>query len=352
MRRVLVSRRGPELIAAAVTGVMIAAIYVGSGGLAYFDSALAGYCGATLAACYATTYRIAAFWQRRPSAFYGRVLFAAVRRPRQLMWVLRTAGRDIAAQRFIARRGWFRWLAHMALAWGTLLGFAVTLPLVWGWLHFEAAGDHRYRVRLASLPLGSFATDGAIGWLIFHALHLAGIAVVFGATYFLAVRLRLRRQTGTAVTGTTDRFHLAPILLLLAVALTGLALPVAAQLGGSWFRSAALAHEVAVITLLVTLPYGKLQHLFIRPLHLGAQLLRATSTESAVCPSCAAPVAPAMQRQNVEVLLAARGLRFAGHLQRCPACRRRQLATVHSQLLGAQFQPQPAMRRAPLEEAA
>ena len=347
MKDALVRGPHPGRTAALVTGLLIAAIYAGSGGLAHFDAALAGYCGATLVACYATAYQVAAFWQRRPSAFYGRALLRAARHPRQLAHVLRTTGRDIAAQRFILRRGRLRWLAHMLLAWGTLLGFAVTLPLVWGWLHFESAGDHLYRVVFASLPVGHFATAGAIGWLIFHALHLAGVAVVIGATYFLAVRLRLHRQPGV-----TDRFHLAPVLLLLAVAVTGLALPAAALLGQSWFRIAALVHEATVITLLVTLPYGKLMHLFIRPLHLGAQLVREMSTESAVCRSCEARLAPSVQLRGVEAMLAEQGFRFAGYQQLCPACRRRQLATVHSELLGAQFQPQPAMRRAPLKQAA
>ena len=347
MRHELVCGAHPGRIAVVVTGLLVAAIYVGSGELAHFDPALAGYCGATLVACYATAYQVAAFWQRRPSAFYGRALLSATRHPRHLARVLRAAGRDVAAQRFIARRGRLRWLAHLSLAWGTLLGFAVTLPLVWGWLHFESAGDHRYRVVFASLRVGDFATDGAIGWLIFHALHLAAIAVVLGATYFLALRLRLRRQPGVI-----DRFHLAPVLLLLAIALTGLALPAAASLGPWWFHIAALLHEATVITLLVTLPYGKLLHLFIRPLHLGAQLVRETSTESATCRCCALPLAPAVQLRGVEAMLAAHGFRFAGHQQLCPVCRRRQLATVHSQLLGAQFQPQPAMRRAPFKEAA
>lgn len=337
----------PVPVAAVVTGLLIAAIYVGSGGLAHFDAALAGYCGATLIACYATAYQVVAFWQRRPSAFYGRALLGAARRPRQLARVLQTAGRDIAAQRFIARRSRLRWLAHMLLAWGTLLAFAVTLPLVWGWLHFESAGDHIYRVVFASLPVGRFATDGAIGWLIFHALHVAGVAVMLGATYFLAMRLRLRREPSV-----TGRFHLAPVLLLLAIALTGLALPAAAALGRPWFRSAALIHEATVITLLVTLPYGKLIHLFIRPLHLGAQLVRETSTESVPCRTCAAPLAPVVQLRSVEALLAEEGFHFAGYQQLCPVCRRRQLATVHSHLLGAQFQPQPAMRRALLKRAA
>jgi len=171
--------------------------------------------------------------------------------------------------------------------------------------------------------------------------------VVGGAAYFLFTRLRHRRESGVAA-----RFNLAPLCLLLAVALTGLALPVAASLPDPWLRVATRLHEATVITLLVALPYGKLIHIFIRPLHLGAQLLRQTSTDTAVCPSCQTPLAPAAQLLGVESILVAHGFRFAGHQQLCPPCRRRQLATAHSQLVGAQFQPQPAMRRVALKQAA
>jgi hypothetical protein len=337
----------PALPAALAAGLMIAAIYFGSGRLAHFDAALAGYCGATVIACFATAYQVAALWQRRASAFYGRVLLSALRRPRQVWLVVRTAGRDIAAQRFIARRSRVRWLAHMLLAWGTLIGCGVTLPLVWGWLHFEIAGDRLYRAMLFSLPVARFATDGVLGWLIFHALHLAAAAVVLGATCFLLARARTRRQPGVI-----DGFHLVPLLLLLAVALSGLALPVAAHTGRAWFHIAAIGHEATVIALLVALPYGKLIHLFIRPLHLGAQLMRSQSRAAAHCGRCQAAMAPAVQLQGVEAMLAERGFRFEGYQQLCPTCRRTQLAAVHSHLLGAQFQPQPAMRRVALRKAA
>ena len=334
--------------AALATASLFVSVYVGSGGLAHFDAALAGYFAATVVACFVATYHVAAFWRRRPSAFYGRMLLGALQRPRQLARVLRSARRDLAAQRSIAGRRRSRWVAHLLLSWGTLVSFAVTLPLVCGWVHFEAAGDRVYEVVVMSVHLGRFATDGIIGWLTFHLLNLAAVAVVIGATYFLVVRVRLRRQADAA-----SRFHLAPLLLLLAVALSGLMLPVAGRVGRAWlFPTAALAHEIAVITLLAVLPYGKLVHMFIRPLQLGVQLMRAESAADARCGRCGAAMAPAVQVQGVEALLAARGFHFAGYQRLCPGCRRRQLGSVHGQLLGACFQPRPMARRAPLREAA
>jgi rubredoxin len=133
-------------------------------------------------------------------------------------------------------------------------------------------------------------------------------------------------------------------------------LPIVAQAGTpALFRIAALVHEATVIALLAVLPYGKLGHVFIRPLHLGAQLVRAASPRDACCPRCGVTMAPAAQVDAVESLLAARGFTFSGYQRLCPLCRRRQLASVHAQLLGARFQPRPVAsvgHRAALPEAA
>jgi hypothetical protein len=340
--------RAAQRDATVATAILVASIYLGSDRLAHFDRALTGYCVATVVACFAVTYQVAAFWRRPPSAVYGRALFQALRHPRDVLQVLRAASRDVAAQQFIARRSVYRWLAHMLLSWGTLVGFAVTLPLVWGWLHFEAADNDTYRAVFLSFRVTRFATDGVLGWLVFHALNLAAVAVILGVTYFLVQRVRIRREPEVL-----SAFHLVPLLLLLAVALTGLALPAVGQVGAPWLlRTAAIAHEATVVALLVALPYGKLIHLFIRPLHLGAQLVRTTSATAAHCKSCNAALAPAVQQTAVEATLLARGFHFAGHQQLCPQCRRRALATAQTELLGAQFQPRPASTRVPERKAA
>jgi hypothetical protein len=317
------------------TLLLTAAIYVGSGRLVHFDGALTGYCAATLVACFALSYEVSAFWRRRPSAFYGRALWHGLGKPALLLFAARRTGRDVAAQRFIARRSRVRWAAHMALAWGTLAGFAITLPLVWGWLHFDAAGERSYRAVFLGLPLLTFDTRGPFAWLVFNTLNLAAAAVIFGAGYFLVQRLRQRHEAGT-----TSSFHLAPLLLLLAVAATGLALPLSAAIHAPLLhRLAVAAHEATVIALLVSLPYAKLIHLFVRPLHIGAQVLRRASAASAHCASCHAPVACAEQLDGVESLLAERGFRFGEHQRLCPPCRRRRTAATHAQMLRGRFHP-------------
>jgi hypothetical protein len=124
------------------------------------------------------------------------------------------------------------------------------------------------------------------------------------------------------------------------VAATGLALPLSAALQTPLlYRLAVAAHEATVIALLVSLPYAKLIHLFVRPLHIGAQVLRRASASSAHCASCGVPVACAEQLDGVESLLAARGLRFGEQQRLCPPCRRRRMATAHAHMLRGRFHP-------------
>ena len=330
-------------------GVLLVAVWTGSGGGAHLDHALLGYLAATIVAVVGTVWRASRFWRRPASAVYARALGEALRSPRRLRHVLAAGAGDLGAQRFIAARSRMRWLAHLLMSVGTLVSCAITLPLVFGWMRFAAEGQTVYRPLVFSLPLGRFVLGGPVAWLVFHALALAGVAVVAGATWFLVARLRQRRLPGTA-TG----FHVGPLLLLLAVALTGLGLPVSRQ-APDVFRMVAMLHEASVIVLLVAIPFSKLGHILIRPLQLGARLVRAADVRWAACAGCGTRLAPVAQLAAVERLLAARGVRFADHQRRCPTCRRRQVAAVQAGLCGVGFQPPligpvlPARRR---EEAA
>lgn len=343
--------RRPLVDAALASAALLLAIWLGSDRLAHLDPALLGYLGATVVAFAAATYRASAFWRRRPSAFYARALAGtlrrALRRPSELRAVLRSAAADLVAQRFVARRSRVRWIAHLLLSLGTLASFAITVPLVFGWLRFAADGSDRYRAVVLGVPTASFAVDGVLAWLAFHGLSVAGVAVLSGAAAFLLLRFRQR-----ALPGTTTSFHVAPLVLLLIVAATGLALP-ATRHAPRLFDLASAAHEIAVIVLLAAIPFSKLHHVLIRPLQLGARAVR-RSDDRVVCAACAAPLAPREQRDAVRALLEARGLAVDA-LDRCPPCRRRSLATTQAALVGAQFHapvlgahvmPNPARRAA------
>ena len=317
------------------TAAVVVLVFVGSTFFRHLDHALLGYLGAVLAATFGMAYRTSAFWRRPASAVYGRALLAALRDPRKLRTAMAGAGRHVVGQEMIARRSRVRWAAHMLLSLGTLASFAITLPLVFGWLHFDAVDDRTYQVVFFGLPLPGhqFAIDGAFGFLMFHALSLCGVAVAFGAAYFLVARWRRRGEPG-ATTG----FHVAPLLLLLAVALTGLALPLSRAMPAA-FHLASLLHEITVVVLLVALPFSKLNHLFIRPLQLGALVMRAASEPRSTCVGCGAELAATAQAAAVAKLLADRGFAFAEHAQHCQPCRRRLVATTQAQLLGADFHP-------------
>jgi hypothetical protein len=328
----------PARDAALASAALVAALFVGSAGFANLDPALVGYLGGTAIAFVASVYRVSAFWRRPASAFYARALADALRRPRSLRAAIGHARRDLATQRFIRKRSVARWLAHLALSLGTLTSFAITVPLVFGWMHFVADGD-RYRVTFLTIPTLSFAVGGPIGWMFFHALTLAAVAVVLGAVFFLALRIRERRLPGA-----TSSFAIAPLLLLLFVAVTGLALP-ASRGHPELFAIAAVLHQASVVILLVAIPFSKLGHLLIRPLQLGARAIHAPEEERSRC-GCGAVLAPVRQTEAVTRLLAARGLPLTA--DRCPACRRRQLAATQARLVDACFQPgHSAARSAP-----
>jgi hypothetical protein len=319
--------------AVVATLLLCVLVRVGSGGGAHLDPALYGYLAATVVAVAGTVWRASRFWRRPASAVYARALGEALRSPRRLGRVLAAGADGLAAQRFIAARSRLRWVAHLLLSLGTLASFAITLPLVFGWMRFAADGQTAYRALVFSLRAGRFVLDGPVAWLVFHALSLAGMAVTLGAVCFLVVRARARRLPG-AVTA----FHVGPLLLLLAVALTGLGLPATRGMPDV-FPMMAVLHEASVIVLLVAIPFSKLGHVLIRPLQLGARVVRAADARWAVCAGCGARLAPVAQLAAVERLLAARGARFADHQRSCPRCRRRQVAAVQAGLLGAHFQP-------------
>jgi hypothetical protein len=327
------SRLAPVRDAVAATVVLLAAVVAGSRGLRDLDAALLGYLGATLVATFGVVWRMSAFWRRPASAPYARALAVAWRDPARLRAALGAVRRDLVTQGFIARRSRARWSAHLLLSLGTLGAFAITLPLVWGWLHFEAEGQDVYRVIVLGLPVGRFAIAGPLGWLVFHGLALTGVAVTLGAAWFLRERWRTRRLPGA-----TAGFHTAPLLLLLAVALTGLALPATREVPAA-FRITAWLHEVTVVVLLVSLPFSKLAHLLIRPLQLGARLVRTADAPHAACALCGGPLAPAAQVAIVERLLAERGFVFDGHQRRCTGCRRRMTAAAQATLVGLGFHP-------------
>ena len=303
------------------------AVWLGSRAGRDLDPALFGYLGAVVVTTFALAVRVSAFWRRPASAFYGRARVAAFGDWSRLRVALGSAGRDLAAQRFVAHRSRIRWIGHLMLSLGTLASFAITLPLVFGWLHFEAEGQDVFRPVFAGIPLPSMPLDGLIAWLVFHALTIAGVAVAVGAVLLLGSRLRRG-----AVGGATSSAHVTPLLLLLAVAATGLALPASREHPTAFFV-AARVHEISVVALLVALSSSKLAHVLVRPLQIGARIVRSAVGPRAVCVACGGAFASSEQLEAVAAILAA-------DRAHCPPCRRRLVGGAQAMLVGARFHPE------------
>lgn len=311
-------------LAVLLLGVLI---LVGSRNLADFDSALLGYTFACLFAAFGIVYRYTVwlskpptrmYWRRGFQVFFSPARFRRLGRPRLLVGALWS---KIVAQDFILRRGRGRWAAHMLIAWGCVLAAAVTFPLVFGWLHFEqgALTPHpTYHVIFFNLRVAEIPLDGALAWLIFHALVVSAFMVIPGV--MLAMWRRMAEGGALAL----QRFgrDFLPLILLFAVSFTGLLLWVSYQwLHGYFYSVAAQIHAFTVIGTLIYLPFGKLFHVFQRPASLGITFYKAAGAqgEQAVCPVTAEPFAPALQVEDLGTVLPEVGFDYTARDGRGPA---------------------------------
>jgi hypothetical protein len=326
---------------AAAVALLAAAIAAGSRGLRDYDLALLPYTIGVLVAAFAAAYRYALWLRRPPTALYWRRAWPLLRGRGGAAFAARFAWESFLTQRFVRRRGRGRWLAHLALAWGTLLAGAVTFPLVFGWLHFEARPDDPawYRVVAVGQVLAEFHTASAARYVLFNLLNLAAVMVIAGA--LLALRRRLRDPGARAA----QRFvqDLLPLLLLLAVSITGLTLTFSAHLlGGRGYAPLSLIHALVVGGTLIYLPFGTLFHVVQRPAHLAVALYRRAGAAGApaTCTSCGEAYASAMHVADLKVVLAEVGQDWSvgGPVEHyahvCPRCRRRLLGFTQGRLPG------------------
>jgi hypothetical protein len=338
------------------------AVALGSRGFQHFDPALTGYAGGTMLAAFAVGYRFMVWAQRPPSRMYFKrglqLLFrSATSATQQTPHTVRadasapehtsvpmphgagTLGfalaRNFVAQEFIRRRGGFRWIMHLCLSGGCTLAFAITFPLVFGWIHFESfAGDaEMYRVKLFGATVDSFSVHGFKALVMFNALNISAVLVLVGL-----VMAAWRRLTDAGERATQTFFEdILPLLLIFAVTATGLALTVSYKfLAGRGHGLWAIVHMVSVVALLIYIPYGKLFHMFQRTCALAVSRYKKVGATGARahCRSCGEDFASQMHVDDLKVVLDQLGFdfRFATprgriHYQDiCPACRRRLLA--------------------------
>jgi hypothetical protein len=280
------------LAAVVLTGLII----LGSRGFHWFDAALIGYAVATIFAAAAVTYKYTFWLARPPTGRYWRrswqlfLSYANFRRYTAL--IPKAIITDLLSQQFIRKRGFYRWLTHQCIFWGVLLSCCITFPLTFGWLRFTQTPDARYNLWFFGFPLFAFPVDSVFGFLVIHALDFTALLLLVGLV--LAFHRRFHDLALIAVQ--RFRFDLAPLVLLLAIVITGLALTAdSAWLGGAYYWFLSLTHEAVVVLWLISLPFGKFFHLIERPATVGIELYWRTGegTEMQKCARCGEEFAPA-----------------------------------------------------------
>jgi len=330
------------------TVILAALIVLGSRNLAHFDAALIGYTFAILFATFGITYRYAMWLQRPPTALYWRrgwqaFLNAKYALPNTLNWVRRIVA-DIALNRFIWERGRLRWLAHWLILWGCIIAIAITFPLVFGWLSFDAlpADPEWYQVVLFGFPTIAFPIDSLFGFLLFHGLVWSAFLVIAGV--MLAMRRRMRDGGAAALQLFGEDF--LPLIMLFAISITGLMLTASyTWMKGYAYDFIAILHAITVIFTLLWLPFGKFFHIFQRPAQLGVEFYKDAAARGPAepCARCGHGFASKMHVEDLIGVERQLGYRYemAGesgstdHYQRvCPPCRRAMLALAQGMAAG------------------
>lgn len=314
----------------------IAGIYFGSGEMRHFDPALIAYASACVFAGFGIVYRYAVWLRKPPTAMYWRrgwQLFLQPRRlPANLAHLAALIWKGFVAQSFIRRRSSLRWHAHVLISWGCLAAVAVTVPLAFGWVHFEAdPSDPRiYQAIVFGIKAGAFPAHSPVGWATFHILDFCAVAVIGG----MALAMKRRVYDPGAMTVQQFAMDFLPLILLFAVSVTGLMLTASALwMHGYSYSFLAVLHAFSVILTLLYLPFGKFFHIFQRPANLGVQFYKKAGSEGAQarCSRCGEEFASQMHVDDLKQVLAELGFDQAfddgGHYQDvCPVCRRKLLA--------------------------
>jgi NNP family nitrate/nitrite transporter-like MFS transporter len=341
--RPLVSSRTAEQLRAGAwatiaTGMLVAAIVVGSRNLQHFDAALVIYTFAVVFATWGIVYHYAIWLNKPPTRrFFERSVELVGREGplRSARLLSSTFATHILGQTFIRRRSHLRWWMHQLLFWGCLSAVAITFPLVFGWIHFGSApGDQMtYITYLFGFPVGSFRIRTIVSWLLFHGLDISAVLVLGGIA--LSLWRRLRDRGALALQDFSADF--LPLILLFAISVTGLALTASTLwLRGAFYGFLAILHAITVIGALLYLPFGKFFHIFQRPAQLGVKLYQDAGARDpgALCARCGRRYASQMQLDDLRRILPELGFdyRIDGPAETwqglCPACKRTTLATA------------------------
>lgn len=269
-------------VAIAVTIVTLVLILVGSRSLQNFDAALVAYLFGTLFAIFGIVYRYTVWIQRPPTKTYFKRSIKALLSKEFLhfSWFsIQEFFKNIVFQNFIIRRGKKKGIAHLMMAIGCTMAFAITIPLTFGWIHFTLVPDTGlnpnvediYTAHFFGFEVFNFPIKSIVGFFTFGALNWCSVLVIIGATYFLQKRLK---DPGLIATQTFEG-DILPLLLLILVSLTGLGLTLDYEfMHGKAYEFIAVTHAFFVIVFLIWMPFGKFFHIIQRPAQIGAHIYK------------------------------------------------------------------------------
>ncbi|MCW5943044.1 MAG: hypothetical protein KIS66_12490 [Fimbriimonadaceae bacterium] len=323
-------------VGAASAILAILAIAVGSGTFERFDRPLAAYAGATVFAAFAIAYRYTMWVQRPPTWLYFRAGWRLFLDPSRLApnlaRLMLLLWNNIVAQRFIERRSPQRWVAHLCLAWGCLIAFAITFPLSWGWVQFGVGHEGRYVVEFMGIRQFEFPPHSFVGFLFFNGLNLSALLVLTGVG--LAMHRRLFQSGTQAVQSLAS--DLVPLFILFAVSVTGLMLTASYRLmGGEHFSFLSLLHAFTVIVFLLFLPFGKLFHVIQRPAQLGVAYYKEVGARGpqVVCPRSGELFQSQLHHGDLIQVMGQVGMDFGDHQNLSPIEKRKLIALNQADLL-------------------
>jgi hypothetical protein len=336
-----IPQRRPVLLALAASAGLTALVIIGSRNLEHYDPALFGYTVASVVAFGAVVFRYAVWLQRPATRVYWRRGWQLFRDRKKLAANTKSAARTFASnlieQRFIARRGYTRWLMHGLIMWGCVISALVTFPLVFGWIHFQLEGAQGYRAYLFGFATMTVQGRSILAWVTFHVLDFTAIMVIAGCA--IAINRRLHDRGAIAL----QQFMLdfAPHLLLIAVSVTGLMLTVSSLwLEGYMYSFIALSHQALVIMTLFYLPFGKFFHIVQRPASIGVELYQSSERKElqAECPRCGTEFVGQMWLNDLKEVVGQLGFDYRmadGHTLQdyCPRCKRVMRGLSYSSLL-------------------
>lgn len=316
------------------------------------DMALLGYALSSFIFAIGLTVRLGS-WLIRPATH--QVIKRSIqnlrtkgRRKRNTLAILKTAFDNIILQKFIFKRGMYRGIQHLMIAWGCMGSFAITFGLTFGWMRFDLIDPETYQIIVFNLPTMKMAAHGILAELIYNGLNITAMMVMIGVCMALARRLT---NKDVRVTQRAE-FDLLPLYILLSVTLTGLLLTVSYVLLDGWMHHyLALVHQVTVVLMLIYFPYGKLFHLPIRPLATAVPMnyQEVIKVDTRTCKSCNTSYSSDDQITDVKQILMAQnfnlqladGTYLADY---CPACRRRMRVMKQMNMEAPQGNPYDPIR--------